>query len=89
MTRTSNEVETVPPGACDRWEAYPFAWKERQYRGMSDEALAWARTDASAAALSMRGMGPNSRGMSPSSWYMDDAATIAAEIERRRVKARK
>ena len=77
-----------PPGVSDRWAAYPFAWKIAQYRDASDAALAFARTDASDAARALAGLAPNASGLCPSSWYMDDASTIAAEIERRRVAER-
>jgi len=85
-----------PPGLSDRWEAYPFAWKAEDYAAVcpdgrpvySDRSLAWHRTDASDAARAMAGMAPNATGHCPSSWYADDAATIAAEIERRAVAER-
>jgi hypothetical protein len=77
-----------PAGLSDRWSAYPFAWKGDAYRQYSDAALAFARTDASDAARALAGLAPNRAGLCPSSWYQDDASTIAAEIERRRVAER-
>ena len=88
MRKPKVDRSNPPPGLSDRWSPYPFAWKAEDYAAVSDRSLAWHRADASDAARAMAGFAPNSAGHCPSNWYADDAATIAAEIERRAVAER-
>lgn len=64
--------------------AYPFADKEKQYRGYSDDELAYAKADASDASKNMKG-----HDVSAENWYRDDVSTIGQEIQRRRGKKSK
>ena len=59
--------------------AYPFAAKEEQYKGLSDEALLWSAMDARDAMQACAGHnGP------AEAWYADDLATILKEIRSRK-----
>lgn len=62
---------------------YPFARKEEQYAGFTSEQLKYAYRDAIAARDAMKGWNPDAEG-----WYADDAATIRAEVMKRRSLAR-
>jgi antirestriction protein len=67
--------------------SYPFADKQKQYRGYSDAQLDYAVKDASDAAKAMKGHSAKGD-PSAENWYRDDVATIRQEIERRRGKAK-
>ena len=58
--------------------AYPWAEKEALYRTFTDAELEFARKDARETAEIWRGISGPDEG-----WYMDDACTIASEINRR------
>ena len=91
MRKTKVDRTNPPPGLSDRWSPYPFAWKAEDYADAErypTAALVWHRADASDAARALAGFAPNAAGHCPSNWYADDAATIAAEIERRAVAER-
>lgn len=62
---------------------YPFADKARQYKGFSDEGLAWSVKDAAEARDACATFDPVAE-----AWYADDVATISAEIKRREGRAR-
>lgn len=57
---------------------YPFADKEKHYRGHTDAQLSFAHKDALEAAKAAGTHDPHAEG-----WYRDDAATIAKERARR------
>jgi len=60
---------------------YPFARKEKHYRGHTDDQLQFAHHDALSAATSIRGHDDTANG-----WYHDDAHTIHKEMQRRGIK---
>lgn len=60
---------------------YPFADKEAQYKGYSEEMLQFAVKDAAKARDCVRDFDPVAE-----SWYTDDVSTIRAEINRREAK---
>jgi hypothetical protein len=64
--------------------SYPFADKQKQYRGYRDAELDYAAKDASDAMTAMKDHDPSAE-----NWYRDDVSTIRQEIERRRGKKAK
>lgn len=61
--------------------AYPFCDKARQYKGYTDDMLAFAVDDAAKARDNCREFDPVAE-----AWYADDVATIRAEITKREKK---